>query len=373
MVANHPAPARCFRRVEFRGVKFPVTNRQRTAFTLVELLVVIAIIGVLVALLLPAIQAARETARRNACSNNLKQLGLAALNYESAKQVFPPGFLGSIDDSDFGAIADARGTHQLTGVLAFLLPHLEAQPAYDHLTRTLNLGVDERDDHFYDDESAWYACQYTVSTFLCPSVGSVRPDVTLIMTWSEISPTQFRLHARGSDEDFGMGLTHYHAVGGIFGKVGPDWRVTRPNGDRHNIDRDLIGVYAPRSKVSVAHIVDGTSKTITFGEAPGSIGQGIEISPGKTGERFAIGFAWIGTCTLPTLFGLDASVEDGTPNRGARFETHWSYFGSLHNGGVVQFTFGDGSVHALSKDIDTPVLDALSTIRGGETDGAEAY
>ena len=371
MVANHSAPARCFRRLDCRRGQFAaVTKGAFAAFTLVELLVVIAIIGVLVALLLPAIQAARETARRNACSNNLKQLGLAALNYESTKKVFPPGFLGSTDDGDFGAVADARGRHQLTGVLAFLLPHLEAQAAYDELTRTLNVGIDERDDHFYNDDNAWYACQYTVSTFLCPSVGTVRPDVTLIMTWSEISPTQFQLHARGSDEDLGMGLTHYQAGGGIFGKVGPDWWATSSNGDRHNIDRDLIGVYAPRSKTAAAHIVDGMSKTITFGEAPGSIGQSIETSPGKTAERFAIGFAWIGTCTLPTLFGLDASVEDGG---GARYETHWSYFGSLHNGGIVQFTFGDGSVHAVSKDIATPVLDALSSIRGGETVGADAY
>jgi hypothetical protein len=110
------------------------------------------------------------------------------------------------------------------------------------------------------------------------------------------------------------------------------------------------------------------SKMLTFGEAPGSIGQGIGSEDGSTtyGE-FALGQAWAGSATMPTAFGLDSSFEDGTPNPGAKYQIHWSYYGSLHAGDMVQFAYGDGSVHSISKGVDVAVLDALSTIQGGET------
>jgi prepilin-type N-terminal cleavage/methylation domain-containing protein len=137
-------------------------------FTLVELLVVVAIIGTLVALLLPAVQSAREAARRNACANNLKQIGLAALTFESSRQVFPPGFLGSTDATDFGALADQDGDHQWIGVLVYLLPYMEAGSVFDNLTQTLNIGVDVKDDNFWKDDHAWTAAQTTIGAFLCP-------------------------------------------------------------------------------------------------------------------------------------------------------------------------------------------------------------
>jgi prepilin-type N-terminal cleavage/methylation domain-containing protein len=338
----------------------------RRGFTLVELLVVIAIIGILVALLLPAVQAARESARRNSCSNNLRQIGLAALNYESTRGMFPPGFLGGTEDDHFGDFQDAKGEHQWTGVLVYLLPYLEAQTVYDHVTKTLDIGVEQRDEAFWKDVNAGTYGQTTIGDFLCPSGPNGRPDGIVAIMYGELSPTTYTLHWGGWDTDVGLGLTHYLAVAGVFGKIGSGWVATGPNVEIR-LDKAWIGVYTTRSKITVAHIVDGTSKMLAFGEAPGMIGQGIEKEDGSIGSEWVWGNAWLGTATMATQFGLQSSEQNGNPNDGARYDVHLAYFGGLHNGDIVQFVYCDGSVHQISKDVTVPVLDALSTIQGGET------
>jgi prepilin-type N-terminal cleavage/methylation domain-containing protein/prepilin-type processing-associated H-X9-DG protein len=350
MVGHHPAP--------------------RRGFTLVELLVVIAIIGILVALLLPAIQAARESARRNSCSNNLRQISFAALNYESQRKVFPPGFLGSTDFDDGGALVDStkpgpNNKHQWVGVLLFLLPHMEAQAVYDQATKNLKVGVDTLDRfNYWEDGYAWTTGQTSLGGLLCPTVTHGTPDGGIIdQMWGEIQLPNFILNASGWEAAANLGLTHYQAVAGIYGKIGEQWLVNNIPNDSH-----LVGIFTSRSKITAARVEDGLSKTLTFGEAPGSIGQGLENLDGSTSGGYSVGIAWIGSATLPTIAGLDPSVEDNEPNSGARYQTHWSYFSSLHTGGIVNFAYGDGSVHGLPKEIHWKVLDALSTIRGGETE-----
>jgi hypothetical protein len=153
-------------------------------------------------------------------------------------------------------------------------------------------------------------------------------------------------------------------VAGIYGKIGTQWRINH-FGNLVDNDRYLIGVYTARSKISTAHITDGTSKMLAFGEAPGSIGQSIEAYPGCVSD-FPMAYVWIGVATLPTNFGLEVSSENGVPNPGASYQTHRSYFGSLHVGDTVPFVYVDGSVHALQKSIDRDVYRALSTISGDE-------
>jgi prepilin-type N-terminal cleavage/methylation domain-containing protein/prepilin-type processing-associated H-X9-DG protein len=344
-------------------------SKRLRGFTLVELLVVIAIIGILVALLLPAVQAAREAARRNQCSNNLKQIGLAALNYESGRKVFPPGFLGSTDSTNFAALQlDATHKHQWSGVMLYLLPYMEAQPIYDLATKTLNIGVDNYDDNYWTDVNAWTAAHAKMSQLLCPTNPDIAPDgIILDQMWGEIAPPDFILHGSGWSPNEGLGLTHYQAVAGIYGKVGDQWSV-----GGQKVDRALVGIYTVRSKIATGKIADGLSKMLAFGEAPGTFGSGIDAGSTAPSSDFPYGYAWIGCATLPTAFGIDPSSENGKPNAGASYRTHWSYFSSQHAGGV-QFAYADGSVHTLPKDIDSAVLDALSTIRGSETADVSQY
>ena len=117
-----------------------MARRQRTAFTLVELLVVIAIIGILVALLLPAIQAAREAARRSQCNNNLKQLGVALHNYHDTFRVMPPGLYNRIND---WSTAPPVGTScNRNGWFPHVLPFIEQTALYEQWVNESHLGID---------------------------------------------------------------------------------------------------------------------------------------------------------------------------------------------------------------------------------------
>ncbi|MCA9261557.1 MAG: DUF1559 domain-containing protein [Planctomycetales bacterium] len=197
------------------------SSLRRTGFTLVELLVVIAIIGVLVALLLPAIQAAREAARRSQCVNNLKQFGLAVHNYESARGTLPAGSMGTI-----GVDSPYYSPH------AQLLPYFEQ----GNIAQLLNF-----------DESPWSTNNYAVARtqpalFLCPS-----------------DP----MNANTGRAD--MGWTNYHANAGSWIKVAREWDgVFGP-------DAQVLS-YQALKPLRIGQIVDGTSNTSMFSEVPNGYG-----------------------------------------------------------------------------------------------------
>lgn len=335
--------------------------RSRRGFTLVELLVVIAIIGILVALLLPAVQSAREAARRTGCSNNLKQIALSALNYESAHGRFPPGYLGGRDFSMPDDLGTAPNEHQWGGVFTHLLPYFESGNTHDRLTATWNNGVNRFDTPYWKNNEAWAAAQTKLGILLCPTIPDETPSFGIFRrSWPRYKSNRPGIAGEALVPESNLGLTHYQAVSGVFGEIGLTNEVIV--GDIR-VD-ELVGVFSARSKTKMGQITDGASHTLLFGEAPGSIGPSVSMG-GEMHSGHALGIAWAGSATLPVMFGMDSSKEDNDTT-GTKHDVHWSYYGGLHSGGIVQFSLADGSVKKLTADIETKVFDAYSSIRGQE-------
>lgn len=318
-------------------------------FTLVELLVVIAIIGILVALMLPAVQVAREAARRTQCINNLRQIGFAALNFESAHGNFPPGYLAGRDFSNPGDLGAAPRQHQWNGVFTYLLPYFEANSAHALLTRDWKIGINQYDEAYWQNAGARAAAQTRLEVLNCPSNPEGAPRSSILSrVWPKRAPGKFDLAADLIGLDTRLGLTHYQACSGITGEVGVP------------ADRHRVGIFSIRSRTTTNRIKDGLSKTLLFGEAPGVIGYNISVEE-KRFSGLVQGVVWAGPATLPVLFGLDVTELDKDD---ARHQTHWSGFGSVHNNRIVNFGMADGSVTRLDPDVEKTVLYTMATIRG---------
>jgi prepilin-type N-terminal cleavage/methylation domain-containing protein/prepilin-type processing-associated H-X9-DG protein len=310
----------------------------RRGFTLVELLVVIAIIGILMAALLPAIQAAREAARRIDCTNRLKQIGLAAINYESAKHRFPPGYLGMMPPADMPIDQD-----QWTGVIPHLLPFLEAKSVSDRIQsnylKVELLGYPP----WWTSDNEWAISQTRISDLLCPSAPETIPSggtyIFMHSYWSAPFAGYIGYYFPNGEGGELLARTDYLGSGGQFGKINLSFF------DRYQ------GVFSDRSKAKISSIKDGQSKTLLFGEAFGDIGT---ITPGE----YDLGYSWIGCGMMVTNWGL----SDGS----------WYQFSSRHPG-VVGFCFVDGSVHQLQKEISPDVLNALGGIADGDAIPADAF
>ena len=256
--------------------------RDEKAFTLIELLVVIAIIGVLVALLLPAVQNARETARRMACSSNLKQISLSAINYESLHRRLPIGFLGPWDANGNGMndTAEAPSTWQWDfaniGMLPVLLSFLEETATQDKLNPLLLRQHSRKypgqtyKGHWASGKSTKEAAFTQPSVFLCPSA-LLPPHTNLIDTSFTYETTDgIQVEIRGRREkDYGR--SNYVGVSGKAGNT--------PS------EKQYAGLFVNRLPRSLRHARDGTSNTLLFGE-----------------NRAAI--TWLGAEGWPVLYGL---------------------------------------------------------------------
>ena len=352
----------------------PGERGRRVGFTLVELLVVIAIIGILVALLLPAIQAAREAARRNQCTNNLKQIALGALNHESTHKHFPSAGLGGkwVGDPNFG-----YGKLQPGGVFYNILPFIEEQQLHD---MGLGLGTTSGDAA----RKAIFAqrAPMTVKALMCPSRRSLVPYPNIDKTSGAALPISFKnqddaaLNAR-SDYAANIGDAKDDTFPG--GNYSPEQIKTDPNFENIYINvscrwfaKDATGVFTMNSFNRIKSIQDGLSKTYAFGEKylradayenGWESGDDANLYEGLDRDNLR----WArGKHTIPANGPYPAENVGDIPPFQDSLQDHDNAFGSAH-AGVCLMSMCDGSVHGISFDIDPQMHGRLGNRKDGES------
>jgi len=331
----------------------------RRGFTLVELLVVIAIIGILVALLLPAVQAAREAARRTQCTNNLKQLGLATHNFHDIYQRLPPGYLGTSSYS-----GPSYSNVQWLGSLVFLLPYAEQQNIYDRIQCVKNVDLPTFDPFTNpwpsgaitpwwatpigpNGEDDWVTAQTKINAFLCPSTNP----------YTSTGGTSALLHCYGLDGSgtvtmayFGgvsqLGRTNYLGCAGGLGAI-----PTTP-GTSATTWSQWKGTASNRGKDNMGAILDGTSNCLLFGE---TVGSRKVVGTIQT-KQIEYSHSWMGTGALPTAWNLRGSAFP--------FSHNWYQFSSEHPGGVL-FVYADGSVRNVNWQVNALVFRHVSGMSDG--------
>ncbi|MEA1951037.1 MAG: DUF1559 domain-containing protein [Planctomycetota bacterium] len=303
--------------------------RKHTGFTLVELLVVIAIIGILIALLLPAVQAAREAARRMNCSSNLKQISLGCLSYESTFGAMPVS-------TSFVDFPDTPGTG--ASWMLTLLPYIEQQPLYDSMY--IDGGIYA--DRGIKDPVNRGAIKTSIATYCCPSDDSLGKTTTSAYLFPDIE----------------LGVTSYAGVIGphsIWGGIYSIWKGEPSCFDKwdHQAGRRCWGTfwrYNVIEPVTLADFPDGLSHTITVGET----------YPFGAAKHFS--WPYSNDCWKSTYAPLNWIPPDQASL--ANWPDHMG-FRSKHPGGA-HFAWGDGHVSFLDAEIDMKTYQALSTRNQGE-------
>jgi prepilin-type N-terminal cleavage/methylation domain-containing protein/prepilin-type processing-associated H-X9-DG protein len=313
-------------------VKRRETMKRTRGFTLVELLVVIAIIGILVGLLLPAVQAAREAARRMQCSNNLKQLGLALHNYESANKRFVCGYTDN-SSSDPGPPGRDGGWAWSAG----LLPYLEQNSLYTTLDFTF----------------APYGTAGSISDLAGNNNRAAATVLSMFRCPSDISPQTTALNNGSPGGTAAMAVTSY------CGNIGPhDGAMCANVGDQRPRTEDRnTGLLVVNANRKIGEITDGTSNTFAIGEVSWRPAQDIGGQMRGSVRQYVLGNVRTNGDARCNNTGLNSNGAQ-LHLRSTRKKLNGPYtadkhvaFHSYHTGGA-QFAMCDGSVQFVSENID---------------------
>jgi prepilin-type N-terminal cleavage/methylation domain-containing protein/prepilin-type processing-associated H-X9-DG protein len=301
-------------------------SRWRPAFTLIELLTVIAVIGVLVALLLPAVQAAREAARRVNCVNHQRQVGLAVHLYENVKGRLPPGRVGCDDTGDKMVIAacpPGLPAVEKTGASGFilLLPFLEEPSLYQQLDiehgGLWNRNVDNL--YWYQDPDKYKGIKQSVKVFICPSEGA-----------AALSTVYYPVTAATSSYAF------------VQGTKGPDSPL-------HIAKYENDGIFLYVVTRQLRQIRDGLSATLMVGEV-------------LLSDTWESSNTWSYALVHADSLRTTRNPLNTPPGRGIILQRQNGAFASNHPGGA-NFCLADGHVDFISDAIDLETYRAMSTIR----------
>ena len=356
-------------------------SRRRTprwAFTLIELLVVIAIIGILVGMLLPAVQQVREAARRAECSNNLKQITLACHNYEGSHRRFPDGiWLSLYDPNDSGVPYELR--YYGHTMFQKILPFIEQNNLY----KDWNFGLSADDARSNTLDEAGNLTDDALSaviipSFTCPT--DVLDDSAVELDWQSVGYSQ-GWH----------GITSYVGCGGTFSSYFRDsgmqdngiFYMTGPGSDGGSSFTVNLDPNAKACKMG--SIADGTSNTFMFGERyhlDPNFDQILHVNSSGPKARYPLkkygAWGWIGGgngtahVMASTRVELNYTTPDDATDDWDFLDFRLNAFGSGHPAGA-NFSFGDGSVRFVADTIDFITYQALSTRQEGEIISGEDY